>query len=246
MKLISVNIEVNRHHDTVLPFLKKEKPDVICIQELLEDDFNRYKKELNIYGVWKPVNYVHYPLLDSANGQRHGVAIFAKNIIDSGEVHYYGKGILESYGDYLADPESKRKNTCLIWADVKNGDGKIFKFINTHLPVTPQGEVTPYQVEAVDGLLKALKSFPEFVLCGDTNAPRGRVSFDRIAKEYKDNIPLEYKTSIDQKLHRAKGLMYMVDALFSTPSYKVSKVKLSDGVSDHMAVVADIEKISPS
>ena len=34
MKLISLNIELNRHHDLVLPFLKKEKPDVICLQEL--------------------------------------------------------------------------------------------------------------------------------------------------------------------------------------------------------------------
>ncbi len=241
MKLISVNIEVNRHHDTVLPFLKKEKPDVICLQELLDNDFDLYKKELDMDGVWKAINYAHYPFPDSANGKKHGVAIFAKDITDSGSVPYSGKGVLNSYSDYLLDSESKKKNACLIWADVKDKDGKIFKFINTHLPVTPKGEVTSYQVEAVDGLLTALKSFSEFVLCGDTNAPRGRVSFDRIAKIYKDKIPQEYKTSIDQNLHRVKGIQFMVDALFTTPAYKAVNVKLVDGVSDHMAVVADIK-----
>jgi len=34
----------------------------------------------------------------------------------------------------------------------------------------------------------------------------------------------------------------MVDCLFSTPAYKASNVKLVDGVSDHMAIVAEIRK----
>jgi hypothetical protein len=74
------------------------------------------------------------------------------------------------------------------------------------------------------------------------NAPRGKESFSRLAKKYKDNIPPEYKTSIDQNLHKVKGIQFMVDGLFTTPSYKASDVKLVDGVSDHMAVVAEITK----
>ncbi len=139
MKLISINIEINRHYDTVLNFLKKEKPDVVCLQEVLEDDL-------------------------------------------------------------------------------------------------------PFQV--VDFLLKSLDSMPEFVLCGDTNAPRGNETFSRLATKYKDNIPAEYKTSIDQKLHRVKGIMFMVDGLFTTSSCIASNVRLQDGVSDHMAVLAEIEKSS--
>ena len=68
-------------------------------------------------------------------------------------------------------------------------------------------------------------------------------AFDRIARKYKDNIPKKYKTSLDQNLHRVKGLQYMVDGLFTTPGYKASNVKLVDGVSDHVAIVADIEKV---
>jgi hypothetical protein len=45
-------------------------------------------------------------------------------------------------------------------------------------------------------------------------------------------------TSLDQNLHRVKGLQYMVDGCFSSGDVNVTSVKLCDGVSDHMAVVA--------
>jgi exonuclease III len=32
MKLININIEGDKHFDTVIPFLEKEKPDVLCLQ----------------------------------------------------------------------------------------------------------------------------------------------------------------------------------------------------------------------
>ena len=35
----------------------------------------------------------------------------------------------------------------------------------------------------------------------------------------------------------------MVDGLFTTPAYKASDVKLVDGISDHMAIVAKINRI---
>lgn len=244
MKLISLNIEVNRHHHTVLPFLKKEKPDVVCIQELLDIDFDRYKKELGMQGIFKVFRYVNYSYPDKINGQKHGVAIFAKKILDAGNVFYFGNesNILKPFKEYLSD-ENNSKNAVLVWANIMGNDNKIYKIINTHLPVTKEGESTPYQLEVVDALLEELASFEDFVLCGDMNAPRGRESFSRLAKIYKDNIPLHYKTSIDQNLHRVKGIMFMVDGLFTTKGYIASDVNLVEGVSDHMAVVAEIKAI---
>lgn len=92
-------------------------------------------------------------------------------------------------------------------------------------------------------LLETLGSFPELILAGDFNAPRGGEVFGTIAARYKDNIPPEYKTSIDGGLHRAGKLEYMVDGLFTTPQYIASKVRLIDGVSDHMAIVAEINRV---
>ena len=244
MKLVSLNIELNKHYDTVLNFLKKEKPDVICLQELLEEDLNRFKEELGMGGIFKAFSYFenhsHY---ENVEGKKQGVAIFSNNIIDSGSIFYVGReeNLLKSYKEYLLD-EKTMENRVLLWADIKNEEGLIYKFINTHLPVTKEGESSRYQLEVVDLLLEKLRTLGQFVLCGDTNAPRGNESFSRLAKKYKDNIPSEYKTSIDQNLHRVKGIQFMVDGLFTTPNYKASNVSLIDGISDHMAIVAKITK----
>lgn len=244
MKLISLNIEANKHNHTVLPFLKKEKPDVICLQELLDSDFTLYKKELNMEGVFKASGYVKHPNYKNIEGNRSGIGIFAKNIINSGSVFYFGKeeNVLKTFSEYLSD-ESNQKNHVLLWVDVKNGRGDLLRFFTTHLPVTKEGESSPFQLQVLDCMFRELDLFTEFILCGDMNAPRGNESFRRLAEKYKDNIPLEYKTSIDQKLHRVKGLMRMVDGLFTTAHYEASNVKLVDGVSDHMAIISDIKKI---
>jgi len=243
MKLISINIECNKHTERVFNFLRKEKADVICIQELLEEEFEMYKKELSLEGVFQPWNYFRSPSYKELIGKKQGVAIFTKKIIKSGSTFYAGQkeNILKSFDEYMSD-EKFQKNKAFIWAEIKDANGTSFKFITTQLPVTKEGEVTPYQLEVINSMLHHLESFGEFVLCGDMNAPRGHQSFTLIAEKYKDNIPLEYKTSIDQNLHKVKGIQFMVDGLFTTPLYKASSVRLQDGISDHMAVIADIIK----
>ena len=245
MKLISINIECNRHTDRVFNFLKKEKADVVCIQELLEDDFDLYKKELNLNGVFQPWSFWKSPKYPQLRGKKQGVAIFAKEIIKSGSTFYVGQkeNILKSFDEYMSD-EKFQKNRALVWVDTRINNENIYRFITTQLPVTKEGEVTPYQLEVINLMLHDLEGFGEFVLCGDMNAPRGCQSFSRIAEKYKDNIPLEYKTSIDQNLHKVKGIQFMVDGLFTTPLYKASHVRLQDGISDHMAIIAKIDKIA--
>lgn len=245
MKLVSINIELNKHYRTVLDFLKQENPDVICLQELLEDDFENFKKVLGKQGIFKTHTRVgEEPHLQDIKEKKGGVAIFANNIVDSGSIYYEGSedNLLKTYSEYVTGENNK--NSVLVWIDTKDSDGKSYRFATTHVPVTKGGESTPYQLEIIDLLLKELDSLGEFVLCGDMNAPRGKETFSRIAKKYKDNIPEEYKTSLDQNLHRVKNLQHMVDGLFTTTKYQVSNVKLIDGISDHMAIVADINKIN--
>jgi endonuclease/exonuclease/phosphatase family metal-dependent hydrolase len=226
-----------------MPFLKKEKADVVCLQELLEEDFELYKKELEMDGVHQVAGYVTDSVHIESRGKKHGPAIFAKSIINSGHSFYLGSliKIEESFDKYLKN-ENNFENRTLVWVDVNNNN-EIFRIATSHLPITHHGEVTSHQLETNDKLLEQLKTLGDLVFCGDTNAPRGRESYSRIAREFKDNIPEEYTTSLDRNIHRAKGVDFMVDCLFTTPLYIASNVKLKSGVSDHMAIVSEINKI---
>ncbi len=236
MKLISLNVELNRHTKAVLEFLKKEDPDVIAVQELLEEEFSLYKKELGLEGVFQVCRYVHSSNYTDSIGKKMGVAIFAKHIIQYGSDFYIGES---TFLDKFNTADS-RKTEAVLWVDVSSMDNQVYRFVTAHLPVTKDGVSTPEQLSDLDALFTKLDTFGEFTLSGDMNAPRGRDTFTRLTEKYQDNIPPEYKTSIDQNLHRVKNIQYMVDGLFTTPLYKASDVKLVDGLSDHMAIVAHI------
>lgn len=238
MKIISVNIEAKKHLDKLKAFFEAEKPDVICMQELCKTDLAYFSKVTGLAYAYTPM------CKNPVNGEVEGVGIYAKEMIGSA-VHFIGgskEGSLpvSSEGSYLDRYESRIFQ--LLVAKV-NFNGATFNISNTHFPVTEGGEAEEYQREVVGGLLEAAKSYNDLLICGDFNAPRGKEIFSVITSIYKDNIPAHYTTSIDKDLHRAGDLNLMVDGMFSTPNYQVSNVELKNGVSDHLAIVAEVKKV---
>jgi endonuclease/exonuclease/phosphatase family metal-dependent hydrolase len=242
MKVISLNIEGNKHYELVLPFLHTENPDVICLQEVLEDDVNMFFSEFpEMIGTFKPFTYYgsKHERYASMSGKIFGNLVLAKNAYTTDSFYYWGSEINARVTDELELIDATcRQNYSLVYIKVKADKNKDIVICTTHFPVTEEGESTPHQLEIIEPLSIKLKEFENFVLCGDFNAPRGGETFGLLTKMYKDNIPEKYMTSLDQNLHRVKGLQYMVDGCFSSGDVNVTSVKLCDGVSDHMAVVA--------
>src|SRR5258708_4196895 len=54
LRLVSINIERSKHLELVLPFLEKMRPDVICIQELLQRDISRFESVLGFPFLFSP------------------------------------------------------------------------------------------------------------------------------------------------------------------------------------------------
>lgn len=73
------------------------------------------------------------------------------------------------------------------------------------------------------------------------NAPRGREIFEKFSEKFTDNVPEEVTTTLDQNIHRVKGLQLVVDGFFSSKNILVQDVKVCDGVSDHKTVLGSIE-----
>lgn len=246
LKLVHINIERSKHLSLVFPFLKSEQPDVVCIIELMERDFARFEEELGMKGIYSPMAL--HPAED--NEGVTGSAVFSKYPLQNTSVEYYHHSAEPLLHHIPGHPDTIAN--ALITAEVEK-DSIVYRIATTHFIWSTQGEVTDLQRECLEKMLPMLEQKGELVLTGDFNAPRGGEIFAALASKFKDNVPAEYVSSLDPAIHRAGARLaedakamgipgYMVDGIFSTPSFTISNVKLVAGVSDHCSIVANVSK----
>jgi len=233
LRLLQLNVQNNKHWERITPFLNKEPFDIICLQELYEEDAMRLKEELGLS--------LHFVPRTRFLGKVQGVGIFSKLPIVAARAHWYS-GIHEivDFINGTAEEKFMSQQFMLTVADIEH-EGEIVTIASTHFPWTPDGLPSDEQRVAARALFEALtKEEAELILCGDFNAPRGGEIWSLFAERYKDNIPEHYTTSIDKDRHRSGGLELMVDGIFTTPKYAVSNVERVCGLSDHCAFTAEI------
>ena len=235
IKLLTLNIEGSKHLDLVIPFIKKEKPEVVCLQEVFEIDFPRIKKELEIGGQFFPTTNKDNPkYTDQPNGYE-GIAFFTNLEHTSIKSHCYsGKGYIQSFKD------AESREYTLVYSIV-NKDGKDYTIGTTHFTWTPDGKQTKQQLDDLKKLINFIDRFNSLILCGDFNAPRGGETFSNFTKHLKDNLPKNITSTIDIKIHNKVKKDMAVDNIFSKGAYNVSNVKVIDGVRDHKAIIGEIE-----
>jgi endonuclease/exonuclease/phosphatase family metal-dependent hydrolase len=243
IRLVCLNVERSKHLERILPFLAAQKPDVVCLQELLERDIPYFEEVIGpcrAYGI----DGMHPADPPESGAVMEGAGIFSALPILERHVTYYAGS-----EDHARTRQAQRMPDDLaVVSCVMQKDGEDFRVLTTHFTWTPDGQPSEKQRADMKSLLAALDTLGEFVFCGDFNAPRGGEIFAMLASRYKDHIPPEYKTSIDVKLHRAGHLpaeemdKKMVDGLFTTSEYAAKDVALHSGVSDHMAITATITK----
>lgn len=235
IKLVSVNIEMNRHLDAVLSFLTKERPDVVCFQELLQRDVEHFARVLGLRARFEPMATLKSPMFEKElQGSPFGLAILSRYPA-AYDVEYYA-------GNNTSLPslvEGYEGNKFFLRATFEK-DNKVYRAGTTHFTWTQDGNASDEQRRDIDAFLTILDACPDLFFCGDFNAPRGGEIWGKLAERYTDNIPAAYRSSLDPVLHRAGHLKHVVDGLFSTPEYRVSAVRLVEGVSDHKAVVGTI------
>lgn len=236
IKLVSLNIELNRHLDLVLPFLKKEEADVLLLQEVLERDLEKISQFLKMQAIFTPLCKLAWEEFGDSPPTL-GIATLTRLKVESSEISYYS-GSRETLPILLQNQAHRMSRAHIKIVVEKKGDQ--FCLVNTHFTWTPNGQPNARQRRDLRKMLNLLKDTPELILCGDFNAPRGREIFDQLGKVYKDNISPSITTTIDQNLHRVKGLQLVVDGLFTTKGYQVQDVEVVDGVSDHCAIVANV------
>lgn len=247
IKLISLNIERDLHYDRVFPFLRAEAPDAVCLQEVLDRDVLRFQEELGMSGWYAPIALAdrgrHTEAL-ALSGVYVGTALFSRlPAEDNGALYYFGTADkVPSMKDPVPAGRHENSTGVFVWARVNLGAVR-FTIGTTHFAWTPDGSPSEGQRKNMATLLEELRKFSDIAFCGDFNAPRGGEIWNMLASRYKDNIPVEYETSIDQTLHKVSGIRHVVDGLFTTQEYHCTGTRFQCGVSDHCAIVSTIERI---
>jgi endonuclease/exonuclease/phosphatase family metal-dependent hydrolase len=235
LKLVCLNIEKNRHLDRVALFLKAETPDVLFFQEVLEQDVPFLESVLQMKCMFTPIAKF------ALQGTVHvgGQAILTNlPLIENYEEYYRGNKESLPFIELVPGASEAIARALSIVKVTK--DEKQYRLANTHFTWAPNGGSSEKQSQDLESLFSLLSPFPDVILCGDFNSPRGTPIFDSIASKFKDNIPPDVTTTLDKNLHKAGDLQLVVDGVFTTPPYQVESIKLVDGVSDHLAIVAKV------
>lgn len=241
LKLISLNFERSRHLERNIPFLRKEQPDILCGQEVFEGDIERISSDLDMpFRVWLRDTLIGEGKNVPGKGGYSGIVLFSRYPLSRVGYEYYH--VPES-----GITEEKTAETCyetnangIVWASIEV-DGREYAFVNTHFTWSVADCPNDAQRVSFVALRNLLEKLGPNILSGDLNAPRGRGMWEEFVSFYgQDNIPKEITTTIDQELHRKKGLQLVVDGIFAQAPYAVNDIRVVPGMSDHQAIVASV------
>lgn len=245
-KLIQLNIEGDRHLDLVQAFLKEQDPDIICLEEVFEDDISRItslphhaflpmmrkEKQTGMTGVW-------------------GTAVCSREKITDASIEYYHKPTRELVLFDTSTMEKRRatQRFGLLVATLPHG----LNIGVVHHTWTPDGAVpNEYQIADTRALIDLIQKINPDIVCGDFNIPREQnYLYADMSSHFEDCIPRSIRHSLYVPLHNAHADpvrasyigKFMVDYIFRvTERYVVSGVEQHCGMSDHCAFVAHISE----
>lgn len=226
MKLLSLNVEQDKHLAKVREFIEIEKADIVALMEVYEDNLDTLLPNYP-YRIFAP-NF-------QQDGKMAGVVLASKTSIIDNEIFY----VDEREREEVPEHGMGTHRPLLVVGKVGG-----VTFGATHFTWTPEMSETPKQHEHLDKLLEYLGE-RRIIMCGDFNIPRGNGAYAKLASKYRDNIPSDVKTTIDPNLHRANKLeagklLVVVDYIWTRGGFEVKRVEVKSGVSDHCGIDAEV------
>jgi exonuclease III len=246
MKLISINIEGDKHFSRVLPFVDHESPDVLCVQEIFRKDLRQFEV-LGYQTAFLPITRKEY------HGQREEIGnAFVVNhtraVLTQTASHYYHNPTGEIHDFDKSQWERTVNNGVLV--GTINLEHTLFTIATTQFTWIPDGNIpTESQRNDMVRFLAYMNTHPQHCIVGDLNIPRNHNPlYDVLCEQYEDAVPSSYTSSLDLTFHRLgvdpekKHLFtdYMVDYILTQSPYSATDVRLEFGISDHAAVVGEI------
>lgn len=226
-----------------LKFLKDNRTDVICLQELTINYPKQYVKNSPEYianglvynGHWQelPIESVSGGKLMLANG------IFSKFPITNKKVYWTSNP--KNSGGY------SNEKRVYVQAELELGKQKL-KIGTTHMSYTHKFEPNEQKKNETDKLIKYIASNKsKFIICGDMNASPGSYTVKKLESIFKNIGPNYSKKTWTTKPFSYNGfvendLNWRLDHLFATEDIKLIKSSvLKTDLSDHLPILSEVE-----
>jgi endonuclease/exonuclease/phosphatase family metal-dependent hydrolase len=234
IKLLTLNIQEDRHLDRVCAAIAEHRPDIVCLQEVLEPACAR----LAATGPYD-VRFASSGRLPK-HGEEYnwGVAVLSRVPVRSQTASYYADDLQFRV---LREPNDPRR--VVVVTELEH-QGQPYRIATTHFTWSPDGQINEAQRADFSRLEQVLAPYPDYLLCGDFNAPRGREMFSKFVDQLGliDHLPTDVTSTLDPQFHRAPSLKLVVDTIFSTRHYRLTDVRVLEGISDHKGIVALVDR----
>ena len=238
LKLLTLNVEQDRHRDRVRTALATHLPDIVCLQEVLEPECSVLAEIGGYEFQYAPMTRVRSGTLNRMENLTWGIAVLTRIPLQHRKIIYYSDD--PELRDFHQPSDARQ---VLIATEFEHEDLP-HRLVTTHFTWSPDGQFTQEQHTDFQRLKAALTAYPDYVLCGDFNAPRGGALFSLFADELRliDHLPASVTTTIDPQFHRAGALELVVDTIFSTRDYAVNELEVVEGISDHKGILARVRR----
>ena len=119
IKILNLNIEGDKHLPQVIKLVEREKPDVVCLQEVFEEDFHMLHRRFGMQGIFMPTVWIDSAGLPGfGKTGPFGVALFSRLPGEfSGEYYFKRRG--SELPRYNGKPNAGHR--CLVWQRANNG-----------------------------------------------------------------------------------------------------------------------------
>jgi endonuclease/exonuclease/phosphatase family metal-dependent hydrolase len=236
LKLLTLNVEQHRHRERVRAAIATHRPDIVCLQEVLEPDCRILADTGGYRFQYAPMTRVRID--SSTQPLTWGIAMLTRIL------PLHQKAVYYSADPELRDFRQPSDARQVLIATELEYEARLHRIVTTHFTWSPEGQFTDEQHADFERLKAELIRYPDYVLCGDFNAPRGGPLFSLFTHELNliDHLPAHVTTTLDAQFHRAGALELVVDTIFSTTDYDVNDVRVIEGISDHKGIIGTLRR----
>ena len=232
----------------VVDFLKKERPDILCIQEVydshdktLEKRF-RAMEEFQKEFEWLPYSKFAPTVIDRATKAPWGNAVLSKFEITYSQNHMFNLPIVEKDMPIVEDPMAAETPQGMLETKILIGEKEVL-VCSLHGVWDRHGGDTSVRLEMEKVIAETVKGKETVILAGDTNFNPDTEIARRIEKYLVSVFGQSLPSTFNMK-HKTKPgyATAAVDMIFVSKNIKVLNRNCPDvDVSDHLPLVVDLE-----